>query len=471
MINNLQPVCIGLQETFLISNIPLKLRGYNSVRKDAATGTHHSGGVCILTSNLYPSSPLTLHTSLQAVAVQVHARTLVTVFSVYIPPHDIIGHHVLDNLIEQLPTPFLLLGDFNGHSALWCSDVTNSRGRQIERFISNNCLCLLNNDEKTYFHEPTRTFHSLDVAICSPTLMPLLDFNVGSDLYNTDHFPLIVSYDDSGGAIQYPPRYLFQRADWAKFMQLANVTEPMVCTADITEAVQNAVDSIINAANHSIPKCSPRLRKFRRPWWNEACRDSRREEKKLWNIFRSKQLWKKVKAANGIYREFSFPVLNTGNVTHSAPLDIANTLWHAFARVSANDSYSADFRTFKNRAERKALRFTARSTLPYNTEFQMFEFQKALSLAHDTSPGPDGITYNMLRHLNTTSLSNLLLLFNRIWTEQKYPSQWHEAIVIPILKPGNDSSNPLNYRPIALTNCLCRTFERMVKIIIERNLD
>ncbi|GBO00706.1 hypothetical protein AVEN_14114-1 [Araneus ventricosus] len=46
-----------------------------------------------------------------------------------------------------------------------------------------------------------------------------------------------------------------------------------------------------------------------------------------WQISLSlcKQLWKKVKAANGIYREFSIPILNTGNVTHSAPLDIANT--------------------------------------------------------------------------------------------------------------------------------------------------
>ncbi|GBN97857.1 putative RNA-directed DNA polymerase from transposon X-element [Araneus ventricosus] len=163
-----------------------------------------------------------------------------------------------------------------------------------------------------------------------------------------------------------------------------------------------------------------------------------------------------------MYREFSFPILNTGNVTHSAPLDIANTLGHAFAQVSANDSYSPDFMAIKNRAERTHLRFTARRTIPYNSEFKMCELITALFKAHDTSPGPDGITYNMLRHLNTASLSSLLLLFNRIWTEQEYPSQWHEAIVIPILKPGKDSSNPLNYRPIALTSCLCKTLERMV---------
>ncbi|GBN55058.1 hypothetical protein AVEN_204339-1 [Araneus ventricosus] len=248
VINVFNPVCIGLQETFLSSNNPLKLRGYNSVRKDAATG--------------------------------------ITVCCIYLPPHDVVSQQDLETLVDQLPTPFILLGGFNGHSTLWGSGVTNSRGPQIERLISNNCLCLLNNDEKTYFHELTRTFHSLDLAICSPTLLPLLHFTVGSDLCNSDHFPIIVSYADSGGAIQYPPRYIFQQADWGNFMQLADITESMVSTADITEAVQNVVNCLMNAANTTIPKCSPRLRNFRRPWWNEACRDSRREEKKRWNIFR-----------------------------------------------------------------------------------------------------------------------------------------------------------------------------------------
>ncbi|GBN41249.1 hypothetical protein AVEN_78773-1, partial [Araneus ventricosus] len=214
-----------------LSRHSVQITGPQSVRKDTATGSNHSGGVCILTSNLYPSTPLTLHTSLQAVAVQVHTRSLVTVCCVYLPPHDVVSQQDLETLVDQLPTPFILLGDFNGHSTLWGSDVTNSRGQQIERLISNNCLCLLNNDEKTYFHEPTRTFHSLDLAICSPTLLPLLHFTVGSDLCNSDHFPIIVSYADSGGAIQYPPRYLFQRADWGHFMQLADITESMVSTA------------------------------------------------------------------------------------------------------------------------------------------------------------------------------------------------------------------------------------------------
>ncbi|XP_055939440.1 uncharacterized protein LOC129969057 [Argiope bruennichi] len=430
IINKFHPICIGLQETFLSSNIPLKLRGYNSVRKDTIHGT---GGVCVLTSNLYPSTVLALRTTLQAVAVQVHARKLVTVCSIYLPPHDLINQHDLDNLMDQLPAPFLLFGDFNGHSILWGSDSTNSRGRQIERFISDNCLCLLNSDEKTYFHEPTRTFHSLDLAICSPDILPLLNFIVGSDLHDSDHFPLIVSYTETDFK-QCPPRYVFQRADWAAFMQQAVISENMVSMADITHAIQSVVDCLLKAANNTIPKSSPRMRKFRRPWWNEACRDSYREQKKRWNIFRryptsenliafkraranarrirrrsqreswcrfissitsftsSKLLWKKVKAANGVYKDFSFPVLNTGNGVMSSPLDVANTLGEAFAKVSAADNYMPAFIMAKNRAERKSLRFTTRNSYSYNSEFRMNELLTALSKARDTSPGPDGIT-------------------------------------------------------------------------------
>ncbi|GFV24361.1 putative RNA-directed DNA polymerase from transposon X-element [Trichonephila clavipes] len=116
----------------------------------------------------------------------------------------------------------------------------------------------------------------------------------------------------------------------------------------------------------------------------------------------------------------------------------------------------------KNRLERTPINFRCRQPLPYNCDFDMFELKRALSSAHNTSPGPDGISYVLLRHLSEDSLVSLLYLFNRIWREQMHPTQWQEAIVIPILKPGKDPKNPLSYRPIALTSCLCKTLERMV---------
>ena len=38
------------------------------------------------------------------------------------------------------------------------------------------------------------------------------------------------------------------------------------------------------------------------------------------------------------------------------------------------------------------------------------------------------------------------------------------ATVIPVPKPGKDHTEPNNYRPIALTSCLCKTIERMINV-------
>ncbi|GFU97022.1 probable RNA-directed DNA polymerase from transposon BS [Trichonephila clavipes] len=444
------------------------VRGYNCVRRDVDGDTSPTGGVCLFTSNLFPSNVVTLHTSLQAVAVRIHVHSLVTVCCVYLPPNDVVPQVDLNHLVSQLPAPFILLGDFNGHSPLWGHDVTNSRGRQIEQLISDHCLCLLNNDEKTYFHAPTRTFHSLDLAICSPTLLPMLNFEVANDLHNSDHFPLLVSHVNGAGTRFRPPTYHFHRADWDKFTRLAIITGTMVQNRAVDEAVFNVTEAIRNAADAAIPRTSNSPRKLCKPWWNASCQQAKRSKggrgyvSSITSSTTSQQLWRKVKAANGLYRDFNIPILETSTALYSSPLDVANLIGKTFASVSSSDSYSPAFQATKNRLERTPINFRCRQPLPYNCDFDVFELKRALSSAHNTSPGPDGISYVLLRHLSEDSLVSLLYLFNRIWREQVYPTQWQEAIVIPILKPGKDPKNPLSYRPIALTSCLCKTLERMV---------
>ncbi|GFX07160.1 hypothetical protein TNCV_2423651 [Trichonephila clavipes] len=220
----------------------MQVRGYNCVRRDVDGDTSPTGGVCLFTSNLFP--------------------------------------------ISQLPAPFLLLGDFKGHSPLWGHDVTNSLGRQIEQLISDHCLCLLNNDEKTYFHAPTRTFHSLDLAICSPTLLPMLNFEVANDLHNSDHFPLLVSHVNGAGTRFRPPTYHFHRADWDKFTRLAIITGTMVQNRAVDEAVFHVTEAIRNAADAAIPKTSNSSRKLCKPWWNASCQQAKKEQRKVWGIFR-----------------------------------------------------------------------------------------------------------------------------------------------------------------------------------------
>ncbi|GFU73461.1 probable RNA-directed DNA polymerase from transposon X-element [Trichonephila clavipes] len=179
-------------------------------------------------------------------------------------------------------------------------------------------------------------------------------------------------------------------------------------------------------------------------------------------IFKIQQLWRRVKAANGLYQDLTIPILETSTAIYSSPVDGANLIGRTFASVSSSDSYSPAFQVTKNRLERTSINFRCRQPLPYNCDFDMYELKRALSSAHNTSPGPDGITYELLLHLNEDSLISLLYVLNRKWREQVYPTQWQEAIVIPILKPGRDPKDPLSYRLIALTSCHCKILELMV---------
>ncbi|GFO37594.1 RNA-directed DNA polymerase from mobile element jockey [Plakobranchus ocellatus] len=81
----------------------------------------------------------------------------------------------------------------------------------------------------------------------------------------------------------------------------------------------------------------------------------------------------------------------------------------------------------------------------------------------------------MSLHLPESCLHILLKLFNNIWITGDIPPFWREVSVVPTPKPGKDPSDPSNYKPIALTSCLCKTLKRMlndrlVHVLESRNL-
>ncbi|GFW61188.1 RNase H domain-containing protein [Trichonephila clavipes] len=197
---------------------------------------------------------LPLRTSLQVVAVRIHSTSIITVCCLYLPPNADIRQQDLNNLVDQLPAPFVILSDFNRHSTLWGSVKTNPRGRQIEQVLSDHCLCLLNYEEPMYFHESTRSFHTLDLAICSPSLLHILNCSVEKDLYNSDHFPVVLSHDCDASEKIFPPTTSYNREDWALFTRLAVISDAMFKTDSVDIAVQKVTNVLIAAADLKISK-------------------------------------------------------------------------------------------------------------------------------------------------------------------------------------------------------------------------
>ena len=56
--------------------------------------------------------------------------------------------------------------------------------------------------------------------------------------------------------------------------------------SEINKAVADITQSIIQAADISIPKLSGLLMRLSKPWWNEECKTAEKNQQKIWGIFR-----------------------------------------------------------------------------------------------------------------------------------------------------------------------------------------
>ena len=95
--------------------------------------------------------------------------------------------------------------------------------------------------------------------------------------------------------------------------------------------------------------------------------------------------------------------------------------------------------------------------------FSPAEFLAAASnLSSSTATGPDKVAYPMLKHLPRSGMDFLLHIFNLSWSSHSFPSIWKTSSIIPIHKMGKPLDSPASFRPISLTSCVSKLFERII---------
>ena len=142
----------------------------------------------------------------------------------------------------------------------------------------------------------------------------------------------------------------------------------------------------------------------------------------------------------------------------------SNIFAQAFKSVSDESNYSRNFSRLKREKERQSVNFYSPELLPYNEAFTYEKFHLCLSRTSESSPRPDKVTYSMIKNCHSNLKYHILEIFNRIYSQNVFPKIWKTAIIIPIRKPDKDPTNPLNYRPISLTSCLCKLLEKMINM-------
>ena len=281
LLNKFSPSVLCLQETLLKDNDKLSFKNF-SLYNHIVKGDRASGGSSIIIKNNIPHSVVNLNTSLQAVAISATLNKVLTICSLYIPPSHRLSIHELNDLVSQLPRPFIILGDFNAHHNAWgCNDI-DKRGEIIEQFIDQNDLGFFNDKTKTYLHPATGHYSAIDLTICDPSLLPDYEWKVDDDLHGSDHFPIILkpflpTEDDK------IPRWKFNKADWQKFK--------ILCEENLTYDILDREDPMTHFTNtlHEIAKtCIPRSsgNKTRsKPWFNDDCKTAIRKRRAMLKQF------------------------------------------------------------------------------------------------------------------------------------------------------------------------------------------
>ena len=205
-----------LQETLLRDTNWQPGSTYKIERSPHIGGGQNRGAAILLHASLQYCR-LSLHTTLEAVAVTVHSDRKYAICSLYLSPNSNITKEELKDLIDQLPRPYLLVGDFNAKHPAWdLENPADARGRIIQNLIVEESIGLLNQGRPTHHHVQTNSLSAIDLCLSSVGILGDFQLEMDEDLHGSDHFPMYITkaeYLPQQGV----PRWLINRANWERF--------------------------------------------------------------------------------------------------------------------------------------------------------------------------------------------------------------------------------------------------------------
>ena len=491
------------QETHLNEGRRFFIRGYDTFRRDRTSG--HKGGVLTLVRHGIPAveteqssdGPLEFIT----IRLMLQGEELL-ITNCYSPSTARLDLHTIHLSQEK----HLITGDFNGHSPSWGYDTTDSRGEEIEDWMIDNQLILINTpeDKPSYYSRAWKTSSTPDLAMATEDIQKLTTRIVNDQLGGSDHVPITLHIADKKTFVDYQRKHAswnFKRADWQKFQRHAEDLGDLNMSADINSNVKKLTESILSAARKSIPRG---FRKDYKPYWsktldtlhkqlsearvtmeqqptaeNTTRHNNLKEKFKKTKVQELRNSWNEKTASLSLEKDtgklwrltktLSEDATNKHRTTvlkdNGTPLTgkrAANLLADAFEAESTTHIPPQRRREVQAEMTEK-LRQTHHYTPTMDSDLTLAELNDAIRrLKPKRAPGKDGVCNEMIKHLGPSARKTLLELFNLSWRTRVFPSAWKEAIVIPIPKKGKDPTQKTSYRPVSLLSCLGKTLERMI---------
>ncbi|KAI5756118.1 hypothetical protein M8J77_022246 [Diaphorina citri] len=478
-------------------------------RNDYVLGLSACRGVMIMIHRTVHSEEIAINSPLQVVAARVRSPVLscpLTVCCLYISHDRKLTKDEIYNIKRQLPRPYIICSDMNAHNTIWGGSKIDSNGIQVEKFLLENDVCLLNTNEATHFNSSNGTFSAIDLTLASRSIMPDLKWSVHDDLCNSDHFPILIQFWNKNLSNQSSRDiWIFKRADWDKYRNNISFDCKIKGMSDIDKCLELFNEDVLSAAKVAIPVLKTSRVKRLVPWWTEEvknavhekknafkilrrnptpanliefkkCRAKARRtlltaQKKSWSDFVSSidkpltigDMWSQLRRVKGKKPYNPIAALNNDQNQITTDKDeMSEILAKYYVSNSADSVYEEDFVRYKHQVEPLLLPPSNTEAECYNLPFSYNELIATFKSCRSHAPGVDGVCYQMIMQLPQCALEKLLEIFNFIWLNGVFPKVWKTALIVPILKPKKNALIAENYRPISLLSCSNKILEKMI---------
>lgn len=494
LIHNYSPDLVLLNETFLKPSYKFYIKNYIIYRQDRQDGY---GGIAILIKdNIFHNCQDLqfhfMHPNFQGQSIKVWDHKIeINIVNIYNPPNSKISSQNWETILKSIDSPLIVMGDLNSHHTSWGSKNNDSNGKVIINSLEDFNLVLLNTGKPTRISLPNQHPSAVDLTLVSNRLASKCTWDTILDCGSSDHLPIICELDKD---IPKPQRekeniYNYKRADWEIFNESVehNIqTYRSSRETSVDKDYDYFEEIIINAKNQAIPLINPN-KQFKRkisPWWDDQCTRVINDRTTALILFKASpntenyiNLKKYVAKAKKFlknkkkqkFKEF------VSSLNRNTPI---SKIWETVKKFSFAKGYISNSRLPNSETSESILEKIPVSTdlelLPPSEDFEEvnpMEFQYALELKKDTSPGLDGIPYLLLKRMPTKAKIILVDIFNKCLRTNQIPEKWKRILIVPMLKANKNAINEDNYRHIALSPCICKIMESIIKVRIEWTLE
>ncbi|XP_053980769.1 uncharacterized protein LOC128877466 [Hylaeus volcanicus] len=360
----------------------------------------------------------------------------ISICNIYLPNSQPLELQDLEELIE-LPPPLILTGDFNSHHYLWDSPKTDTRGKKIAKLLENPNLILLNTSKQTHLNVSNGTFSAIDLSLCSSSLAQFMEWDVLNNLHDSDHFPIKITYEDGTTQLQnyHLPKWDLKKADWHKYKESINHSLTQIeldqeLNPDNTDETIDTFLPIINSAivaatGNSKTKTT---RKRFTPWWDDDGKTALQKNHHAFNRV------KKQPTTENLINFKKFRAIARKTIKESKKKS-----WETFTSTITSQTHPKEV---WNKIKKINGNYTS-PIIPF------------LEINNETfATDPKDITDTLAKKFQLNSSNTN---YHPAFLENK-----RNAIVVPILKPNKNKHKPESYRPLALTNTMCKLLEKII---------